>query len=474
MTAAFGFSPRRTLRADAVDIWSAGVAAVDSARLVRQSVRFDGRTLEICGLRRTLSANARIRVVGGGKAAAGMAAGLEQALGLYLSEVTPAENAPSFPREELRIDGWLNVPADCLRPLSFIHLHPARPAALNEPTAEGVAGTERILEMVQGLRPEDVCLVLLSGGGSALLPAPVEGVSLSDKQTITRFLSRAGASIHELNCVRKQLSRIKGGRLAAACRAGTLISLMISDVIADPLDIIASGPTVPDPGTPADALAVLRKFDPHGEATPGSVLQWLSRPADDDAAREPQCEVFNHIIGNNRLALDAAAERARQLGYRVEAVESDRNGEARDEGAALAMRCRTLRGRLQAGDAPLCIITGGEPVVHLRPSDRPQKGGRNQELVLAALDRLWNDDLAGLCLLSGGTDGEDGPTDAAGAVIDQSLAEQARRGGLAPQPFLDDHNAYPFFEATGGHLKTGPTQTNVMDVRVALVALPAA
>jgi glycerate-2-kinase len=317
-----------------------------------------------------------------------------------------------------------------------------------------------------------VCIVLLSGGGSALLPAPALGVTLADKQAVTRFLSKAGAGIQELNCVRKQLSRIKGGRLAEASRAGTLIALIISDVIGDPLDVIASGPTVPDNQTPADALAVLARFDPEGSHVPPGILASLRRPCDTSRAASCRTQVFNHVIGNNRVALEACAARARHLGYQIESIENDRAGEARDEGCRLADHCHDLRDALSPDDVPRCLLSGGEPVVHVEPTGRPQKGGRNQELALAALERLWPDEAGRICLLSGGTDGEDGPTDAAGAVIDSELAARAHELHLEPGPFLADHNAYPFFEATDGLLQTGPTGTNVMDVRVALVAPP--
>jgi glycerate 2-kinase len=454
MTAAFGVSGPRSLRDDAIDIWSAGVAAVDSARLVQSSVQVRGETLSICDHEFSLSRVRRICVVGGGKAGAGMAAGFEAALGDELVDRL--------------VTGWVNVPADCVRTLRRVVLHAARPAGVNEPTAAGVMGADRMLSMVGELEPGDLCVVLLSGGGSALLPAPSEGISLADKQAVTRFLSRAGASIQELNCVRKQLSRIKGGGLAAACRAGTLIALIISDVIGDPLDVIASGPTVPNTQARDEARAVLHWFDPHGRHVPAAILQHLDRPEDRQRASSGAL-VFNHVIGSNRVALEAAAVRARALGYALEPVEFDRDGVARDEGTALAEWCRRLQASLRSGDRPRCVLSGGEPVVRIQPLNRPQQGGRNQELALAALSHLWGDGLERICILSGGTDGEDGPTDAAGAVVDTDVAVRARELGLAPEPFLSDHNAYPFFEATGGLLKTGPTQTNVMDVRVALV-----
>jgi glycerate 2-kinase len=220
------------LRADALAIWQAGLEAVRSDRLVKDNVSVDGDLLRIGQLRATLSSVDRIAVVGTGKAGAGMAAGLEETLGSRILA-------------DKRVTGWINVPADCVRKLQAIHLHAARPAGINEPTEEGVQGTAKILQIVDSLGPNDLCICLLSGGGSALMPAPVPGVSLAEKQTVTRLLSARGANIQELNTVRKQLSQIKGGRLARRCRAGRLMTLIISDVLGDPLDIIASGPTVP-------------------------------------------------------------------------------------------------------------------------------------------------------------------------------------------------------------------------------------
>lgn len=454
MTAAFGFPSARDLRADAIAIWRAGVAAVDSALLVRRAVVRDGHRVDIAGRTIDLGRVKRICVVGGGKAGAGMAAGLEQALG---RDVVVQ-----------KVAGLLNVPADCVQRLQAIQLHAGRPAGVNEPTAEGVTGAEQMLELVADLGPHDLCIVLLSGGASALLPAPVAGISLGDKLAVTRFLSRGGADIRQLNCVRKQLSRIKGGRLATACRAGQLIALIISDIVGDPLDVIGSGPTVPDQSTPAEALAILRTFDPGFDQTPAGVVRYLQHAAANPVEfSPPTADVLNRIIGNNQVALSAAAAAARERGYEVAAIETNVEGVAADVGDELARRCRSL-----AGDGvgrPRCLLSGGEPVVRIEPSTRPQKGGRNQELVLAALAECWQTGMADVCVLSGGTDGEDGPTDAAGAVADQSVIDAARRLSLEPAGFLADHNSYEFFDRTGGLLKTGPTHTNVMDVRVALI-----
>lgn len=439
------------LAAAAERIWRAGVAAVDSERLVGNAIHLDGSHWDVCGHAIELSTLNRLAVVGAGKAGAGMAAAVEAA----------ARDA-GIPD---KLEGWVNVPADCVRPLQRIHLHAARPAGVNEPTAEGVRGSRKILELVESLEERDVCLVLLSGGGSALLPAPVDAISLADKQAVTRHLMHSGATIHELNTVRKQLSQLKGGGLARACTAGTLIALVVSDVIGDPLDVIASGPTVADSRTPADALAILEKFDPDG-SVPASVRQYLEERSQRSSNAAPvRSVVHNHVIGNNATALAAAAEEAARLGYVTRSLGSNNAGVARDVGRELAEQALQLRN----DPAPTCLLSGGEPVVHLTSTDRPRKGGRNQEVVLAAMQRLWDDGMAGIAMLSGGTDGEDGPTDAAGAFADESILATAKAANLDPAEYLAINNSYPFFERIGGLLKTGPTHTNVMDLRVVLI-----
>jgi hydroxypyruvate reductase len=395
-----------------------------------------------------------------------MAAGFEQAVGEDLLES--------------RVSGRVNVPADCVRPLARIVLHAARPAGVNEPTEEGVRGATAILDLLGTLGPRDVCVVLLSGGGSALLPAPVPDITLADKQLVTQRLMHAGATIGELNTVRKQLSRIKGGRLVRATRAGTVLALIVSDVIGDPLDVIASGPTVPDSATPAQALSVLRRF--LGEAIPARVRDHLERAAADGAHAPAAAgqgsgagngpRVFNHVIGSNATALRAAADEARRIGLRIVSFGSQNAGVARDVGRELADVCRALREQVGPGASPVCVLSGGEPTVRLVPCDRPRKGGRNQEVVLGALDRFGEDHLHDVCLLSGGTDGEDGPTDAAGGVIEALVREEARVRDLRPADFLAVNDAYPFLQRTGGLFVTGPTHTNVMDLRVAVVGRP--
>jgi glycerate 2-kinase len=456
---------QRDLCLDARAIWQAGVDAVQPARLIANAMQLRGDVLKILNHTFRIDDLGRIAIVGGGKAGAAMAVAVEEILGPDVVD--------------RKVTGWVNVPADCVRPSRKITLHGARPAGVNEPTAEGVVGSQKILEIVSSLAADDLCLVLISGGGSALLPAPAAGLTLADKQAVTRFLMQSGVTIGELNTVRKQLSRIKGGKLAQACTAGHMLTLIISDVVGDPLDVIASGPTVPDTSTASMALEVLHKFAAKPPDVPQAVFDVLERAARETTqqAGDPQAVptvdekrvVENHVVGNNAVALAAAASKAAEMGFRVQSLGSANQGEASSEGRDLAERCLALRNERGAAAGTVCLLSGGEPVVHLVKTDRPRKGGRNQQLVLAALDRLWHDGLSGTAILSGGTDGEDGPTDAAGACADEQIIARARELRLDPKSFLAINDAYHFFEQAGGLIKTGPTHTNVMDLRVALV-----
>jgi len=434
-------------REHALAIWQAAVAAAEPGQLVRAA-------LADSALQSTLLLARRIIVVGAGKAGAAMSAGVESALADRLDH----------------IEGIVNVPAEAVRPLQRIRLHSARSGASNQPTSEGIVGARQILQLVRGAGADDVVLCLLSGGGSALLPAPVQGVSLEDKQELTWLLHACGATINEMNCVRKHLSDVKGGQLAQGFHGSALVSLIISDVIGDPLDVIASGPTAPDPTTFADALAVLDKFGLKAR-TPPSILRYLAAGAGREAAETPKTppsNVHNCIIGNNARSLRAAQSKAEELGYRVVNLGSFLEGETRHVATALAGIVRSiLKDQLPCG-APACILSGGETTVTLTADHG--LGGRNQEFVLAALTYLGPQEMHGVTLLSGGTDGEDGPTDAAGALADEATHKEAVRLGLSPVKFLARNDAYHFFSATGDLLKTGLTHTNVMDVRVLLVA----
>jgi glycerate 2-kinase len=452
------------LRDDALAIWHAGLSGVRSEQLIRDAVHVDGEVLLVGDEELGLSDFDRILVVGGGKAGAGMAAGLLEVLG------------PKISREK-QLTGWLNVPADCVRELPShggpgIKLHAARPAGVNEPTPEGVVGSERILELVHAADTRTLCLVLLSGGASALLPAPCSGITLADKLAVTRFLSGVGANIAELNTVRKHLSRIKGGNLARASNAGRMITLVLSDVLGDPLDLIGSGPTVPDTSNAADALAILKKYGGVANGIPQAVF---------DVIEERSCQLHSttlnnqrpttiHVIGNNATAVDCAGIEAEKRGYSHAMIAArELEGSVEEIGRHLAR----IALRMRDHNGPDCLIMGGEGIVSLAPAKIRGRGGRNQQTILAALDELSKQgepSAHGIVILSGGTDGEDGPTDAAGAWLDEAAAKLATEQKLDLMDALQRNAAYDFFESTHSLLKTGPTHTNVCDLRVVVVA----
>ncbi len=448
------------LRSKATEIWTAGVDAVRAKPLVHREVRIEDGDLRIGDQRWSRDDFDRLIVVGGGKAGTAMADGLLESIGDWIPVI-----------------GWINVPDGTQRPLANIQVHAARPAGVNEPTNEGVIGTREMIQLVSDAGPRDLCIALISGGGSALMPAPVDGISLEDKRDVTRFLSAAGADITELNVVRKQLSSLKGGGMLRACRAGQLVTLVLSDVLGDPLDLIASGPTVPDASSAADALAVLAKYDPEHSLTL-SIYDTLARRSQDEgeAVADEFCEYTTIVLGNNALAVDEAGIRAEQFGFN-HAMQSARQceGAAEDVGRRLAEMTIAMLRADPAAHRTDCLITGGEPTVTLAPPETRGRGGRNQQLVLAAYQHLLASGLASeewerFCLLSGGTDGEDGPTDAAGAILDAEVHRRAAELGLSVPDHLGRNDAYTFFHQTGGLLQTGPTGTNVCDLRVSVVA----
>ncbi len=439
-------------------IWRAGTDAVDPESLVVKALRLRGNRLRVGPYQTKLLKDGRILVVGAGKAGARMAAAVEKQL------------EPLVRRG--RVVGHVNVPADQVRPLAAIRLHAARSSAQNEPTEEGVRGALVIEELLRSARPNDVGLCLISGGGSALLPAPVDGVRLEEKQHLTRLLLQAGATINEMNCVRKHLSRLKGGGMVRLFRGATLYSLILSDVVGDPLDVIASGPTAPDPTTFSDAIAVLKRYE-LWEQVPQSIRRHLERgvrgEVPETLKRLPRT-VHNVVVGNNRTALDAAARVARQQGYRVLDLGSFIQGETRHVATALAGVVLSVRRDGRPLRQPACILSGGETTVTL-PPDHGQ-GGRNQEFAVAFGVAADLGQLPGVVCLSGGTDGEDGPTDAAGGMVSQAHFRRAQKLGLDPRHYLERHDCYRFLEAVGGLFKTGPTGTNVTDLRVILVGVP--
>jgi hydroxypyruvate reductase/glycerate 2-kinase len=425
-----------THRDDARAIWDAAVAAARPGPLIEHFFARDPLATAI----RTAP---RVVVIGAGKAGSTMAEALEAAL-------------PN------RVEGVVNVPAGMDRVLPRIRLHAARPQGVNEPTAAGVLGAEQMVKLLAEAGADDVAVCLLSGGGSALLPAPAEGIALEDKLAVTKLLHRSGATIDEMNCVRKHLSRAKGGRLAEAFRGRLLVSLIISDVVGDPLDVIASGPTAPDPTTFAEAVQILKRFG-LWDQVPTVVRNHLQRTSHETPKTIP-ANVVNRVIGSNRVSLDAAAAEAGRRGYRVLDLGSFVEGDTTQVATAAAGIVRSIRRDAKPLAPPACILIGGETTVSLGAGSG--KGGRNQEFVLAMLAKLGRAEMNGVTILSGGTDGEDGPTDAAGAVADSGTFA---RTALSIQDHLLRHDAYPYFDSTGDLIRCGLTGTNVMDVRVVLV-----
>jgi hydroxypyruvate reductase len=335
------------------------------------------------------------------------------------------------------------------------------------PTDGSVAAARRALDIARAAAPDDLVMVLLSGGGSALMTLPADGISLADKQKTARTLMERSADIYELNTVRKHLSAIKGGQLAAATR-GSVLTLAVSDVVGDDLSVIASGPTVADDSTYAQALAIL-KARGGIHSYPPAVVARLQHGADGSIPETPAAgdsalqRSVARVIGPQRGAIDGATSAARRLGYHVLVIREPVTGEARDSAVAHLERVAAEAGSLPR---PLCAISSGETTVTVRGRGR---GGRNQEFTLAmgqALAVLG----ASVAAASVGTDGIDGPTDAAGGIVDSTTLQRAHAAGLVPQDFLNDNNTYVFFDRLGDLIKTGPTATNVGDLQVILIA----
>jgi hydroxypyruvate reductase len=338
------------------------------------------------------------------------------------------------------------------------------------PDTAGMRAVQETRELLKGLSKDDVVLCLLSGGGSALWPAPAQGITLEEKQEVTYLLLRAGATIRELNAVRKHLSEMKGGQLARWAAPATVISLIISDVIGDPLDFIASGPTAPDTTSFSDALAIIQKY---GVDVADSVKKRLQEGAhgripDTPKPGDPVLKgVQNHIIANNRLLIDAAVEKARELRFNSLILGTEVEGEAKDVGRFFAAIAREIGRSGNPIPTPACILAAGETTVTVRGRGI---GGRNQEMALAwAVAMAARPFATPACFASVATDGTDGPTSAAGGLVDQLTCSRAVELGLMPLKFLRSNDSSNFLRATGDLIFTGPTQTNLMDLQILLV-----
>jgi glycerate 2-kinase len=433
---------RETIQA----VQAAALAAVDPGDAVRRHVRREGEWLVVAGQTYDLAAFDRVWVVGGGKAATAMAAALYDLLGARLS-------------------GGLVVtkyghtdPVLDTGPVEVVEAgHPL-------PDAAGVVGARRIAALLAGATERSLVLAPISGGGSALLTLPAEGLSLADLQATTDLLLRCGATIVELNAVRKHLSAIKGGGLARLAAPAPVVSLILSDVVGDPLETIASGPTAPDPSTFAGTWAVLARYD-LVEQVPAAVRARLraglgAEIPDTPKPGDPLFErIQNVVIGSNRLAAEAAVEAARARGLNALLLSTFVEGEAREVARVAAALAKEVVRYDRPVPRPACLLWGGETTVTVRGKG---KGGRNQELALAAALALegW----LGVVLVALGTDGTDGPTDAAGAVATGQTVARARALGLDAAAHLADNDAYPFFDALDDLVHTGPTGTNVNDL----------
>jgi glycerate-2-kinase len=338
------------------------------------------------------------------------------------------------------------------------------------PDENGLRGTEDIIRLLKELNENTLVICLISGGGSALFVSPYEGISLEEKQKITQLLLRAGANINELNAVRKHISRVKGGRLAGLAYPAKIISLILSDVIGDRLDVIASGPTAPDKTTFNDALRVLEKYGLI-ERSPHSVLEVLHNGARGLMPETPKERdiiferIENIIIGSNKIALTAAKQKAEKLGFNTEIISSEISGEASDVGRWLAEKAIETRNALSVKrNEKICLISGGEATVTVKGNGL---GGRNMELALSFAMEIEGID--GITLLSAGTDGTDGPTDAAGAIVNGNTVKKAEGIGLNTDEYLNNNDSYNFFKKIDGLFITGPTGTNVMDIQIVVI-----
>ena len=439
--------PNRRLKSILCQILQAGLQAADPKKAIREGLQIKGPILQVGSHTFNLAKFSRVVCVGAGKASVAMASTVEDLLGDYLEGgvvVVPRQNRCQLGKILIREAG-----------------HPL-------PDRNSVRAAGEILALVQSLRPQDLLLVLLSGGASSLLALPVPPVPLTDKQKTTRLLLRSGAKIQEINVIRKHLSVIKGGRLAEASSA-TLIGLLMSDVLEDDMSVIGSGPTLPDPSTFHDAQKILTMYK-LWERIPQSVRLHLQRglrgkiPDTPKPGKRVFHSSYHHLIGNNRLAVEGLGKRAKALGLRPVTLTTTLTGEAGEVGKMVGALAREIHSSGNPHPPPVCLIIGGELTVCVRGSG---KGGRAQEFALSAaheISGLPNTMVAGM-----GTDGRDGSTDVAGAVVDGGTLTRARRHGVDATKMLLRHDSYSFFKKVDGHIVTGPTGTNVNDIYLVLV-----
>ena len=441
-------------RGELIDIYQSALKAADPYRAVMDHLVLTNDILSAPGIEYDLKGFRRIIVIGAGKGTASMARAVEDILGDRIEQ------------------GTIVVKYGHTGPLRKIV---QREAAHPLPDEAGLYATAEITELLKKAGEETLFICLLSGGASSLLVAPADGITLNDKRATTDLLLSAGADIQELNSVRKHLSAVKGGRLAETAYPATIMSVILSDVIGDRLDVIASGPTVPDSTGFRDALNVIHRYSLERKI-PNGVFSLLHLGVAGVISDTPkQGAVFfqktsNIIVGSIRQSMEAARVRAMELGFEPRLLTSELQGEAKGAARSLASEANKIRQAMRPGDDPRCLLSGGETTVTVRGKG---KGGRNQELALASALEIEGSE--GISLLSAGTDGTDGPTDAAGAIVDGSTARKARDLGVHPETYLANNDSYTFFsrldELSGEryHLKTGPTGTNVMDMQILMI-----
>lgn len=436
------------LRQNAETIFRAGLAAVDSKNAVAKFLNKKDSILTVDNSSYNLEDYENVYVIGAGKASAAMAQAVEEILGKRINA------------------GLINVKYDHTLPLEIIAL---KEAGHPVPDENGLKGTQQIVKILENAGEKDLILCLISGGGSALLPFPAEGITLDEKRQLTQILLESGATIHEMNVLRKHVSRVKGGRLARLAYPATLITVILSDVVGNDLDSIASGPTVPDRSTYADCLRILQKYSVQDEI-PKTIRDHFVKGAHGLIEETPKVndpafvKTQSVIVASNTLALQAAKRKADELGYNGLVLSTSIEGEAKDVALDHVAIAKEIMEAGQPVPKPACVISGGETTVTIRGKG---KGGRNQEFVLAAAIAM--NGLENVVILSGGTDGTDGPTDAAGAFADGQTVSRAKSLGLDAQEYLQNNDSYSFFNPLGDLLKTGPTFTNVMDIRLVLV-----
>jgi len=444
-------STLKNMRQDAAKIFYEGLESIDPKVCIRHSCKLEQNIFKVKDIEYDLNKFERIIVIGAGKAGASMACAIEEIFQHRIS------------------DGIVIVKYDHVENLEKIDLveagHPV-------PDENGMAGAHKLLEMVQQADEKTLIISLISGGGSALMCLPANGLTLEDKQKTSEILLGCGATIHEINTIRKHLSRIKGGRLAKAAYPAHMICFVLSDVVGDDLDTIASGPAVADSGTFAQCTKIIEKYGVE-KYLPTAVLKHIKKGLRGLIPETPKKgnplfqNVSHTIIASNINALLRAKRMAEQLGYNCLVLSSMIEGETKDVAAVHISIAREILNTGHPVKAPACILSGGETTVTIKGTG---KGGRNQEFTLASAIKIK--DLKHIVVLSAGTDGTDGPTDAAGAIADQTTVKRAINLQIDPTLFLKENNSYPFFDHLSDLLKTGPTNTNVMDLRIILVQSP--